>query len=366
MLKFLKTVVILMAAGVFISSCGNKQQEIRPEYKQITEAVYASGYIMPRNEYRVYSLTEGFLAKKLVEEGAEVTEGEPMFIIQGEQQDIRYENAATVYEIARANYSENSAILNEARSALEISAGKLNNDSINFIRFRNLWETNATSKMELDRAELAFNTSRSEYQMRKQQYEKLRNQLYVELKNAQSQLELTLQDKNNRVLKSNINGMVYQTYKEVGELVHRGEPIALLGQKDEVYLQLSVDELDIKKIKTGQDVLVKADIYGERVFEAKVTKIYPMLNRREQAFRVDAEFIVKPEDNYSGLSVEANIIIAQKEKALVVPRSLLIDQDSIWISRNGKEEKIKLQKGLETLEFIEMLGLDENTTIIIK
>lgn len=350
----------------FIFSCGNADKEIKPEYKKVTEAVYASGYIMPQNEYQVFSLSEGYLAKKLVDEGSEVVAGEPMFIIQGELQDIRYQNAATMYEIARANYSNDSPILKEAKSSVDIVEGKLFNDSVNYIRFKNLWETNVTSKVELDRAELTYQTTRNEYQMRKQQYEKIRNQLFLELQNAQSQLELSLQDKKNTVLKSNITGMVYQTFKEEGELVRRGEPVALLGQKDQVYLLLNVDETDIKKIKTGQEVLVKADIYGDMIFKARITKIYPMLNRREQAFRVDAEFDEIFEGTFAGLSVEANIIVAQKENALVVPRTLLTNKDSIWIRRNGKEEKIKLDKGLETLEFIEVKGLDEHTTIIIR
>ena len=363
--------LLLRASGAlltcfFLASCNNDTTEVKPQLKQITEAVYASGYILPEDEYQVYSLAEGYLAKKLVREGSVVEINEPLFIIQGPQQDIRYQNAVSVYEIAKENYGGNSPFLKEAKTALEISRNKLENDSINYFRFKNLWETNATSKMELDRAALAYDLSKNEYEARRQQFEKLKNQLYLELKNAQSQLDITLEDKNNKVIKSNISAMVYQTYKEEGELVRRGEPLALLGKKDNMYLQLSVDELDINKIKVGQQILVKADVYGDKVFNAKVTKIYPMFNRREQSFRVDAAFNDTLPDNYVGLSVEANIIIAQKENALVVPRELLLDKDSIYISQNGNEQKIKLTKGMETLEYVEVLGVDKNTTIIIK
>ena len=371
LLEDFKMKKIITAAGVcsiavLLIACGNGGEEIHPEYKQITEAVYASGYIMPQQEYQVFSLAEGYLGKKLVAEGAEVTEGEPLFIIEGEQQDIRYNNAASVYEVAKQNYGSSSPALNEARSAMDATAIRMHNDSVNYIRYKNLWENNATSKMAFDNAELAYKTSQNEYKMRVQQYERLKNQLYVELQNAQSQLDLAQEDKNNYVLKSNVNGMVYQTYKEEGELVRRGEPLALLGQKDKVYLQLTVDELDIKKIKEGQEVLVKADVYGDRIFKAKISKIYPMLNRREQSFRVDAEFDEMLPDNFAGLSVEANIVIAKKDSALVVPRSLLVDKDSVVIKVNGEERKVKLQKGLETLEYVEVLGMDENTTLIVR
>jgi hypothetical protein len=48
----LYSAVVMFAALALLASC-NKAQTIKPVRKAITEAVYASGYIVPKNEYRV-------------------------------------------------------------------------------------------------------------------------------------------------------------------------------------------------------------------------------------------------------------------------------------------------------------------------
>ncbi|NJK84510.1 MAG: HlyD family efflux transporter periplasmic adaptor subunit [Saprospiraceae bacterium] len=147
----------------------------------------------------------------------------------------------------------------------------------------------------------------------------------------------------------------------------RGEAIALLGSSDALYIQLEVDELDINKIKLGQEILVKIDVFKNQVFKAKVSKIYQMLNRQNQSFRVDAEFVGKYPNLYSGLTVEANIIIQEKPKALVIPKSLIVGDDSLWILKNNQAERIKIKKGIENFEWAEVQeGLDTTIKIIKK
>jgi hypothetical protein len=47
---FLLTILLLIG-------CSKKQKELNPETKQLTEAVYASGNLVPENEYKVISST---------------------------------------------------------------------------------------------------------------------------------------------------------------------------------------------------------------------------------------------------------------------------------------------------------------------
>jgi multidrug efflux pump subunit AcrA (membrane-fusion protein) len=62
-------------------SCREKQKELRPETKQLTEAVYASGNLVPQNEYKVIASAEGYLSQAYVQEGAEVKKGQQLFFI---------------------------------------------------------------------------------------------------------------------------------------------------------------------------------------------------------------------------------------------------------------------------------------------
>jgi HlyD family secretion protein len=149
-------------------------------------------------------------------------------------------------------------------------------------------------------------------------------------------------------------------------LVRRGEAVALLGNPNNVYLQLAVDETDFAKLKVNQEIVLKMDAYGDKVFKAKVTKIYPKLNKIDQSFRVDADFVGEAPEAYYGLTVEANIIISQNPKALTIPKSYLVGNDSVWIEEGKEKKKIKLQKGAENFELVEVKGGLTEKSILVK
>jgi multidrug resistance efflux pump len=358
--------VLLLFLIYLLFSC-SKQEKYTATYKKINEAVYASGRVVAKNEYKIFSLVEGILAKKIMKEGAKITEGEPLFIIEADQQNSRTYNATEIYAIAQKNYQQNSPILLEITASIENARNKMLNDSLNFQRFKNLLEQNATSRLEFDKAKLNYQNAKNDFLAQKNRYEKTRNQLLVDLQNAENQYKINQKDLTNYVIKSNTNGILYKTFKEEGELVKRGENIAIVGAENNSYIQLDIDEIDINKIKIGQNVILKTDLYPNQIFKAKITKIYQMMNEKEQNFRVDAEFSENYNLNFVGITIEANILIQTKEKALVVPKSLIVNQDSIWIEKNNKIEKVKIKKGIENYDWVEILdGLDEKTILIKK
>jgi HlyD family secretion protein len=362
---FIKMKPVYALLLFLIFSCKKQDNFINPSVKKVTEAVYASGYIAPENEYKLVSRAEGYLTKKLVNEGDEIKVGQELFIIESDQQNYRLRSSKAVLDIAEQNISENGPVLSEISSGLLAVRKKLSFDSINYTRFKNLWEKRSCSKIDFDKAELSYENSKKDYQMQLSRLERARNQVKLEYQNARNNYNISLEESGNYGLKSRINGFVYKTFKQEGELVNRQEPIAILGEKDKLYIQMSVDELDIKKIKTGQKVLVSLDAYPDSVFNAVVRKIYPMVNPRDQSFRVDAYFTGTVPVGFTGLAAEANIIIREKDQALTIPKYLLKGEDSVEIIENGEQIMVKIRKGLETLEEVEILsGLSKDSQLV--
>lgn len=347
------------------NSCKSKDETTSPVYKNLTEAVYASGNVFPKNEYKVVANADGYLQQQLVNEGDVVSRNQLMFGLESLSQDARSEAAANIYRQAEANYADNSPILAELEVALRNARTKLQNDSINYARFKDLLAQNATSKAEFERAELTYNTSKNDVAARQKALARTKNQLYVDLQNSRSNFRVNTREGDNYRIKSIEAARVYEIYKKVGELVRRGEAVALLGNPNDVYLQLAVDETDFSKLKVDQEVLIKMDAYGDKVFKAKVTKIYPKLNKIDQSFRVDAEFVGESPAAYYGLTVEANIIISQNSKALTIPKEYLIGMDSVWVVEAKEKKKIKIVKGAENFDLIEVkAGLNEKSVLV--
>jgi HlyD family secretion protein len=351
---------------LILAACQNNHELLKPQVKPLMEAVYASGFVVAKDEYEVYSQAEGYLSEKLIVDGEEVKKGDPLFIIEAEQQSARYRLAKANYEMAIHNYRENSPVLEELKASIQTSKTKMEYDSLNFVRYSNLIKSNATTRSEFDRMKLIYENARNEYSLQKSRYEKIRNQLYIEVQNAKSQLQITGDESKRSIVRSQVDGKVFKTMKEKGELVRRNEAIAVVGKDSLFYLQLSVDELDVQRVTMGQDVLVKIDAYPDKIFRARVTKIYPMINKQQQSIRVDADLTERLPGGFSGLALEANIIIRQKEKALVIPKTALLPGDSIKIKTADGIRKIKVVKGIETLDEVEIMeGLDSVGTLIV-
>jgi HlyD family secretion protein len=363
MIRIAFAIVLIVSA----TACQRNQDIIKPERKSLMEAIYASGFVVARDEYQVFAQAEGYLSAKLVMDGDTVRQGDPLFIIEADQQSARYRIARENYDMALSNYSKGSPIVRELMAAVDVARTKMQFDSLNFVRYSNLLKSNATTRADYDRMKLQFDNSKNEFALQQSRLDKTRNQLYIDLQNAKNQLQIAGDESGRYTVRSQISGRVFKTMKERGELVRRNEAIAIIGMDNAFYLQLSVDELDVQRLKTGQEVLAKIDAYPGEIFHGRVTKIYPMINKQQQSIRVDADLTAPLPGSFSRLALEANIVIRRKEDALVIPKALLLPGDSLNVKTEQGVKKIKITRGIETLDEVEIAGgLDSTESLIVQ
>ena len=352
-------------AAIILISC-NSAKTVKPEYKAITEAVYASGYIVPKNEYKVYALSDGYIIAKYKDDGDSIKKGEAIYKVQNDAFSAKLSASSTAYDLAKRNNDENSPILMDLKNKVRSAEAKYKNDSINFVRNKNMMDANAITKSQFDQAQLNYEVSSNDLKSSHEQYQKMRDQLQVDLKNAQSSLTSSGTDLANYTITSMMEGELYETNKELGEAVRKNDQVALIGEKGHKMLQLSVDQQDIERVKLGLAVVVKMDITGDKIYQAKVSKIYPDMNQSDQSFKVEAEFDSTYNFNFVHASVEANIIIGHKDKAFLIPVSAIIGENEVEVKAVGMNKKVKIKKGMETLEFVEVLdGLKEGDEIVL-
>lgn len=358
--------IILAFVGTFISCKKSENTNASPQYKSLTEAVYASGNIYPKNEYKLTANADGFLIKQTAFEGDAVGKNQLLFQLESASQEARLEASSNILRQSEANFSDNSPILDELEAQLRNARTKLANDSVNFKRYKELYDRNATTRIEYERAELAYQTSKNDVSARRKAWLRTKNQLYVDLQNSKSNFKVNAREEDNYRIKSFEAGKLYEIYKKQGELVRRGEAVALVGDANEVYAQLAIDESDFVKVQIGQTVLVKIDVYKDKIFKAKVTKLYPKLNKADQTFRIDAEFVEEKPNAYYGMTIEANIVVSENPRVLTIPKNYLVGSDSVWIEENGDKKKIKITKGVENLDMVEVkAGLTEKSVLVL-
>jgi HlyD family secretion protein len=361
MIKFYPFPAVLLLTA----ACSNTHI-VHPQRKNIVETVYASGRIMADSEYTVFALNPGTVIKKLAKEGDHVKKGQVLYIINNTAPAAKLDAANIAYQNARQNLSANSRILSDLKLSMQNADIKFSNDSLQYTRLKTLWAQNIGTKSALDNAEVQYRTSLNAKRSAREKYYSTVNDLNVSLKNAESQLAGARNDLSNYIIKAESPGTVYQMMKEKGEAVKANDQLALLGKSAERIIRLAVDQQDIGRVKVAQEVLLKTDATGDRIFKAKIIRIYPAMNEADQTFRVDAAFTGGDSQSYIHTSVEANIIIQQKEQALVIPNRALIGTDSVKVKRDGKTKNIAIKPGIHTLDETEVLnGLDEQSEVII-
>ena len=346
---------------LFSIGCKEKKETINPSLRKITESIYASGNVETENQYQVFASVNGIISKILIEEGQNVKLGTPLFQISNNASKIQVETANLTSR--NASYENNKNKLAELKLNLKSSKLKWRNDSLMYLRKSLLFKKNVITELELESAELNFQNSQSNYKSAILQYEDLVKQIKYNAIISKNNAEQITSNYNDFSIKSQTDGVVYSILKKKGEFITPQLPLAIIGSNNQFILKLQVDEYDIVKLKIGQTAKIGLDSYKGQTFDAIITKVYPIMNERSKTFLVDAKFIETPPILYPNLSVEANIIIKQKEGALTIPKSYISKNNQVTLE-DGTNKKVKI--GLKNYEFVEIIsGISKNDKITL-
>ncbi|HAN18362.1 MAG: hypothetical protein A2X13_06900 [Bacteroidetes bacterium GWC2_33_15] len=348
--------------GITILTGCSHQERVQPQRKDIVDAVFASGSIITNNQYSVTSQSEGYLINSFVYEGDTIKEGQTLFHIYDETQKVQLKSATANYHYALYNASSNSAILQQLNAQRIQLKNKLTTDSLNFIRYNNLIKSNAVSQLDYERVKLAFDNSLQELQATEILIMDTKKNLELELIKSKANLVSQQNTSSYFVLSSRVNGIVLQIFKTDGDLVKRGETIAEIGSGSFI-INLLISEDDINKIQAGQDVYIELNTEKNKGYKARISKVYPAFDTKEQSFIAEALFSEQISNLKSGTQLQANIVILEQKQALVIPTNYLLPDD--YVITSSKKEKVKIQIGIKTTEWAEIIsGLDENSTIV--
>lgn len=342
-------------------SCEQDQEKILPKKTRLTSSVYASATIQPDSLYQIYATVVGILEDNLVEEGDVLRKGDPIVKIIDRAPKLSSDNALLALQLSKENYQGNAAILKDIEDEIYAGRLKLTNDSINYVRQQRLWDQGIGSKAEFDAKKLAFELSQNQLKLQKARYNRTKYDLETKMVQAKNSYTTTKIIAEDFTVNSKINGKVYALFKEPGELVNTMEPLGAIGSASNFIIEMLVDEVDIIKIRNEQPVLISLDAYPSEVFTARVSKIYPQKDQRLQTFKIEALFTIPPTILYPGLGGEGNIVIAEKEAALTIPRAYLIQGNKV-LTETGL---IDVTVGLQNLEQVEILsGITGNTLLL--
>lgn len=198
-----------------------------------------------------------------VEEGDAVQKDQPVA-------DLNQDVLKASVEIARSHRDAVSS-LRSAESELKLKTERL--EKLNQLRLNG----NA-SEEEVNRAQLEFEVAEAQLLQVKENLEIKR------LEYERIRLQLAL-----RTVRSPIDGVVTEVFRDIGEFVSPADPVVLtIVQLNPLRTTFSVPVADVKSIRKGQTVPIRIDGVKGTV-NAKVALVSPVINAESQTVRVKLE-----------------------------------------------------------------------------
>ena len=279
------------------------------------EAVYATGVVEPTVMVPVAPRSGGRLAALEVDEGAKVKRGQVLARIESADLEHTVQEMLARERLARTQYE----------------------------RARDLVAQKFMSAAELDRTR-------------------------TELEAAQAALRRAQAQRDYNLLVAPADGSVLRRDGELGQFIAAGQAVFTLACCAPLRVAAEVDEEDIARVAVGQKVAMRSDALPRQLFDGEVADITPKGDPVARSYRVRIRFAdaaaVEAAGLRTGMTMDANLIVARREGALLVPNRAL-HGDVLWVVDGGRLQRRAVQRGAAGTERTEIVaGLAERDLVV--
>lgn len=274
------------------------------------QAIYATGTVESEIMLPLSFRSTARLTKLLVDEGAEVKEGELLAELENEDVLANINELKARESFARADYERNAKLFKQKEVPEQI----------------------------LER-------SKSEWAALQASRERLEQQSdYLKLRAPRA-------------------GRIIRRDGEIGELIPTAQPILWLSASENIRLTAEVDEENIPLIKVGMKALVRTDAFPSQHFNAKVQSITPKGDYNSRSYRVRLAF-TESVPLQIGMTAEVNIVAQEKSEALLLPTTA-IDGNNVYVLKGRSLSKQAVSIGIRGLEKTEILSGVEPEDLVV-
>lgn len=351
-------VVIIAAVSIKVvkskGSKGSNLQTVLVSRNNIIQKVTESGTVEPIISIDVKSELAGEIVDFFVEEGDNVKKGQKLVLIRPEP-----EEAQQVAQV-KASIKSKKLDLEEAERNLK--------------REQTLFEKGFIAEQDVEDAQKQYENSKIQLQLaQKQLWALVGGESNIDIEN------IDLEGTENITLVSPINGVVTSVNVEKGEKITSGTQaiggggtaIMTVADLSEMIVKASINEVDVVKLKKGQEVKIGFDAIRGVVYQGKVRRISPSGTEEDNlvVYPVEVE-ILNPDDRIRpGMTADLDIIIEKADNALSVPKQAVMSRDgqsTVLVKKQGRIIPEPVVTGISNEINMEIKsGLEEGDTVII-
>jgi multidrug resistance efflux pump len=283
--------------------------------------ITAKGIVESEERIDASSQVSSTISALLVKEGDQVKAGTPLVRFDDSKIQTKVKMAESSYFEAKSRLKEletgyRSEDVEMAKSRMQSADAQYMEARDEFERQKRLYEKDATTLVELRKAEEQFKRASAEFDESKTNMQKLKKGVRAEeieqakssAEKADSELRYYQASLKDYTLTSPFNGVVTEKFKHAGESVDVGTPVLELVNPDKLRIRAELEETDVGKVKEGQSIEVTTDAYKEKIYNGTVYKVLPNVKRKSQrtfdpmaSFDINTQVILIKLQDFSGL-----------------------------------------------------------------
>jgi HlyD family secretion protein len=395
----------------------------------------AAGKIRPRAQAVLNFATAGTVAEIFVREGEAVRKGQPLARLDTTDLELAVRQAEVAYLTQQVVYSQTvqgpkpeelaaaRAAVRSAQAALRaLEQGPDPTDleiaRLNYEVAKNaIWQAQLTrdktagsplsapidvdlARARVGQAELQAEIARLQYEnmkagARPEQLEAARAQLAqaqaslarlqpdaltvertrLQLEQARLQLEQARRRLEQATLLAPFDGTVIAVNIEIGQIVGAGVPggAIVLADLSDLYLDLTVDEVDVVRLKEGMPVEITLDALPGRSFRGHIDAIAPAATEAGGAATYRVRVVLDERDPVlrAGMSANVEIEVERRENVLLVPNAAVrrdreTERAFVYRVVGDQAEEVEIRLGAQGETESEVLeGLQEGDRVVL-
>jgi len=335
------------------------------------------GRVTPLVTVYLDAVEGGRVEQKLVEDGAQVTAGQPLAVLSNAELQLSTLEKQAEVEQQLNNMRSQELALTQTRNSNLRDLNQAETDLAKARRqydlYKPLSERGFVSMKTYNDARDDLNYQTQRLQILKQsvsQTEALQSSQLAQLRAASTSLNSSMGIARSNLGQLNIRAPVTGELSgfdiQLGQSLQQGERIGQIDSAGGNKLQADVDEYYLGRVRVGQTAT--ADLDG-KTYRLKVAKVYPQV--RNGQFQIDLVFDgPAPSSVQRGQTIQTKLTLGDPTKALLIPNGAFFnDTGGNWVfvvDRSGSgATKRQVQLGRRNADYIEVLsGLSPGDRVI--
>jgi len=387
-LKLALVMLLLVAAGAFLASCGGSKANVRKEEStanaepaavEVTTAAAikrelprffeATGSLAGDQQTDVAPQTSGKVVAVGVDIGSYVKRGQMLVRLDDDELKLRVAQASAQVEQAKAavRQAEEKIGLRSGQKfdpnrVADVAAAKVTLDLAekNLQRAEKLIESGDVSRSFYDDARARRDQLKEQYEVAlaqaRQNYAGV-DVARTNVANAQAQLALAQKSLQYAVIPAPIDGYVTERVADVGEYVSPQQKVVTIVRTNPLRIRIDIPEQSIQEVKVGQSVSILTSAWPDRNFAGRVARIAPNVSATSRTLTVEAEIENGNNALKPGQFATVRILQERAEPAVLIPARSVISEagvNRVYVIKNGHAEQRLVQTGQTDGDLIEI------------